>query len=200
MTQNELIELVLDGNQEAFRSIVEQYKAKIFRNCIGFVHNKEDAEELTQDVFVRIYQNLNRFKGSSSFSTWIYRIAVNSSLNHLRKQKRMGLLLRLEHVFGIEINAGKNAGMNDPESPEKLMIDEERNRYLHNVIDALPENQRIAFTLSKYDEMSQREIAGILNISEGAVEALLQRAKANLQKNLAGLIKKKKLAVGNLNK
>jgi len=88
MTQNELIELVLAGNQEAFRSITELYNAKIFRTCLGFVHNKEDAEELTQDVFVNVYQNLHRFKGNSSFSTWIYRIAVNSSLNHLRQQKK----------------------------------------------------------------------------------------------------------------
>lgn len=199
MTQNELIELVLDGNQEAFRSIVEQYKANIFRTCIGFVHNKEDAEELTQDVFVRVYQNLDRFKGSSSFSTWIYRIAVNCSLNHLRKQKRSGLLLRLEHVFGIGMGDEKNAGMKYAESPEKMMIDEERNQYLHKAIDSLPENQRIAFTLSKYDEMSQRDIANVMHITEGAVEALLQRAKTNLQKKLKGLIKTKKLTVGNFN-
>ncbi len=200
MTQNELIELVLEGNQEAFRAIVEQYKAKIFRTCIGFVHNREDAEELTQDVFVSVYQNLNRFKGNSSFSTWIYRVAVNSSLNHLRRQKRFGFIQRLENVFGIGTSDEKSAGMKFADSPEKLLIDDERNNQLYKAIDSLPENQRIAFTLSKYDEMSQREIAGVMNISEGAVEALIQRAKANLQKNLAGLIKKKKLTVGNFNK
>jgi RNA polymerase sigma-70 factor (ECF subfamily) len=199
MTQNELIELVLDGNQEAFRSIVDQYKAKIFRTCIGFVHNKEDAEELTQDVFVRVFKNLDRFKGSSSFSTWIYRIAVNCSLNHLRKQKRSKLLLRLEHVFGIGMSDEKNAAVKYAESPEKMMIDEERNWYLHKAIDSLPENQRIAFTLSKYDDMSQRDIAIVMHITEGAVEALLQRAKKNLQKKLKGLIETKKLTVGNSN-
>jgi RNA polymerase sigma-70 factor, ECF subfamily len=199
MTQNELIVLVLDGNQEAFKSLVDQYKAKIFRTCIGFVHNKEDAEELTQDVFVRVYQSLDHFKGSSSFSTWIYRIAVNSSLNHIRKQKRSGFLLRLEHVIGFGMSDGNAAGMKHSESPEKMMIDEERNQYLYKAIDSLPENQRIAFTLSKYDEMSQRDIANVMQITEGAVEALLQRAKANLQKKLAGLIKTKKLTVGNFN-
>jgi RNA polymerase sigma-70 factor (ECF subfamily) len=118
MTQNELIELVLAGNQDAFRSIVELYNANIFRICLGFVHKKEDAEELTQDVFVNVYQNLHRFKGNSSFSTWIFRIAVNSSLNHLRKQKRFGFILRLENVLGIEQQDQKNTKMQFDASPE----------------------------------------------------------------------------------
>jgi RNA polymerase sigma-70 factor (ECF subfamily) len=80
-----------------------------------------------------------------------------------------------------------------------LLIDDERNKQLYKAIDSLTENQRIAFTLSKYDKISQREIANVMNITEGAVEALLQRAKANLQKKLAGLIKTKKLTVGNFN-
>jgi RNA polymerase sigma-70 factor, ECF subfamily len=199
MTQNELIELVLAGNQEAFKSIVELYNTKIFRTCLGFVHQKEDAEELTQDVFVNVYQNLHRFKGNSSFSTWIYQIAVNSSLNHLRKQKKFGFILRLENVLGIDLQDQKNTKMRFDTSPEQLLIDDERNKQLYKAIDSLPENQRIAFTLSKYDEMSQREIANVMNITEGAVEALLQRAKTNLQKKLAGLIKTKKLTVGNFN-
>jgi RNA polymerase sigma-70 factor, ECF subfamily len=197
MTQNELIELVLEGNREAFRSIVEQYQTKIFRTCMGFVHSKEDAEELTQDVFVNVFQNLDRFKGKSSFSTWIYRIAVNSSLNHLRKQKRLGYFRRVENVFGI--GESNNAGLKYADSPEKLMIDNERNNQLYHAIGSLPENQRIAFTLSKYDEMSQREIAAVMNLTEGAAEALIQRAKTNLRKNLAGLIKKKRLPTGNIN-
>jgi RNA polymerase sigma-70 factor (ECF subfamily) len=199
MTQIELIKLVLDGNQEAFRSIVEQYKANVFRTCLGFVHSREDAEELTQDVFVNIYHNLDRFKGDSTFSTWIYRIAVNSSLNHLRKQKKFSFIQRFENIFGGEIHENNNAAIKYSDSPEKLMIDEERNNQLYKAIDSLPENQRIAFTLSKYEDMPQREIAGIMNLTEGAVEALLQRAKANLQKKLSGYIKKKKQPVGIFN-
>jgi RNA polymerase sigma-70 factor (ECF subfamily) len=199
MTQNEIIELVLAGNEEAFRTIVEQYTGKVFRTCMGFVHVKEDAEELTQDVFVNLYQNLDRFKGNSSFSTWIYRIAVNSSLNHLRKQRRFSFIQRLENVFGAEMHKEKTSELNLVENPEKLMINNEQNKQLYSAIDSLPESQRIAFTLSKYDEMSQREIANVLSITEGAVEALLQRAKANLRKKLSWMIKKKKLTVGKIN-
>lgn len=200
MTQNELIELILKGNQEAFRTILEQYKGKVFRTCMGFVHDKEDAEELTQDVFVNLYQNLDRFKGNSSFSTWIYRITVNSSLNHLRKKRKFGFMQRLENIFGAEIRNERNSEMNLVENPEKILLDNERNRQLYAAIDSLPKNQHIAFTLSKYEEMSQREISNVMGITEGAVEALLQRAKANLQKKLSGLIKKKKLTIGKSNK
>ncbi len=196
MTQNELIELILTGNQEAFRTIVEQYEGKVFRTCMGFVHDKEDAEELTQDVFVSLYQNLDRFKGNSSFSTWVYRIAVNSSLNHLRKNRRLKFIQRLENIFGAEMRNERNSEMNLVEYPEKILLDNERNRQLYAAIDSLPKNQHIAFTLSKYEEMSQREISKVMGITEGAVEALLQRAKANLQKKLSGLIKKKKLTIG----
>lgn len=197
MTHNELIKLVLDGNQEAFRSIVEQYKANVFRTCLGFVHNREDAEELTQDVFVNAYRNLNRFKGDSAFSTWIYRIAVNSSLNHLRKHKRRSFIQRFENIFSGKIYEDTSATTAYWDSPEKRMIDEERNNQLYKAIDSLPENQRIAFSMSKYEELPQREIASIMNITEGAVEALLQRAKANLQKKLTAYIKMRKPTVGN---
>lgn len=198
MTENELIELVLAGNEEAYRTIVEQYTGKVFRTCMGFVHAKEDAEELTQDVFVNLYQNLARFKGNSSFSTWIYRIAVNSSLNHLRKQRRFSFIQRLENVLGVEMHKEKTSEMNFVENPENLIITDERNKQLYSAIDSLPESQRIAFTLSKYEEMSQREIANVLNITEGAVEALLQRAKANLRKKLSQMIENKKLTVGKI--
>ena len=200
MTQNELIKLVLDGNQAAFRSIIEQYKANVFRTCLGFVHDREDAEELTQDVFVNIYRNLNRFKGDSTFSTWIYRIAVNSSLNHLRKQKKQSFIQRFENIFSGKNHEDANAATAYWDSPEKRMIDEERNNQLYNAIDSLPEKQRIAFNMSKYEELPQREIASVMNITEGAVEALLQRAKANLQKKLTGSIKMRKPTVGNSNK
>ncbi len=200
MTQNELIKLVLDGNQEAFRLIVEQYKANVFRTCLGFVHSREDAEELTQDVFVNIYRNLNRFKGDSSFFTWIYRIAVNSSLNHLRRQKKQSFVQRFENIFGSEIREEKNVAITYWDNPEQLMIEKEQNNKIYKAIDSLPENQRIAFNLSKYEELPQREIASIMNISEGAVEALLQRAKANLQKKLTDFRKMGKLTVGNSKK
>ena len=85
MTDSEVIKLILQGDKEKFRILVEKYQQMVFRTCMGFLHNKDDADDLTQDVFIQVYQSLPRFKGESAFSTWIYRIAVNASLNKIRK-------------------------------------------------------------------------------------------------------------------
>jgi len=88
MSDIEIIELILQGDREKFRILVDQYQQMVFRTCMGFLHHKEDAEDLTQEVFIRAYQSLSRFKGDSAFSTWLYRIAVNASLNKVRKSSK----------------------------------------------------------------------------------------------------------------
>ena len=85
MNENELIKLILQGERDKFRIFVEKYQQLVFRTCMGFVHNKEDADDLTQEVFIQAYQSLPDFKMKSAFSTWLYRIAVNASLNKVRK-------------------------------------------------------------------------------------------------------------------
>ena len=191
MTELEIIQTILNGNTENFRLIAEAYQSKIFRVCMGFVHQKEEAEDLTQDILVSIFQNLNSYKGNSKFSTWIYRIAVNASLRHLERKKRRGFFESIEQLFTgekslLEINIHSH---ND--TPESILTSKERSEMVHRAIDSLSENQRIAFTLSKFDDLPQQQIASIMNSTEGAVEALLQRAKANLQKKLITLHKKK---------
>jgi len=160
----------------------------IFRTCLGFVHNREDADDLTQDVFIRAYQSLKGFKGNASFSTWIYRVAVNASLNKVRKSPGNMLLQRIENFYkpGTEFHLPGD----DSENPETVLIRDEHRKWVQQAVDSLPENQRIAIVLSKYDDLSQKEISGIMNISEGAVEALIQRAKANLRKKLSSSQKK----------
>ena len=81
MHESELIQSILDGNQQDFKLLIKKYETNVFRAAIGFLHNKQDAEEITQDVFVKVYQSLSSFKGKAAFSTWLYRITVNTSLN-----------------------------------------------------------------------------------------------------------------------
>ncbi|MFZ4705342.1 MAG: RNA polymerase sigma factor [Bacteroidales bacterium] len=191
MTDTEIVQLVIAGNRDAFRPLAEKYKGMVFRTSMGFVHNKEDAEDITQDVLVSVYQSLGKFKGQSSFSTWVYRIALNASLNFVRKKSRHSILQRFETLLGFE----KKNEIQQIESgyfnPEQILTNKERRASIHRALDLLPENQCIAFTLSKYDDLPQREIAQIMNLTEGAVEALLQRAKANLQKKLSDFYNKK---------
>jgi len=190
MTDQEIIQSILNGKTENFRLVAEAYQSKIFRVCMGFVHQKEEAEDLTQDILVSIYQNLNSYKGNSKFSTWMYRIAVNASLRHLERKKRRGFFERIEQLFTGEKSSHEINLHSHNENPETILTSKERSEIVHRAIDTLSENQRIAFTLSKFDDMPQQQIASIMNSTEGAVEALLQRAKANLQKKLITLHKK----------
>ena len=181
MTDSEIIGQIIKGDKEKFRLLVEKYQQMVFRTCMGFVHDRDDADDLSQEVFINAYQSLAGFKAESSFSTWIYRIAVNASLNRIRKSSKNFILQRLDALAGKKEPA---VNITDSEDPEHIVIRDEHARWLQKAIDSLPENQQTAIVLSKYDDLSQKEIAEVMNISEGAVEALLQRAKKNLRKKL----------------
>lgn len=183
MTDNEIIQYVLHRDSALFRLLVEKYQPMVFRTCMGFLHHKEDAEDLTQEVFVQAFQSLATFKAESSFLTWLYRITVNASLNHLRKSAKWGFLQRMESKF--ESMEGSSA-----DNPETMLLQDEQRKWVNAALDSLPEKQRTAIVLSKYDDLSQKEIAAVMNTSEGAVEALLQRAKASLKAKLQSKLKK----------
>ncbi len=191
MNENELINLILQGESDKFRIFVEKYQQMVFRTCMGFVHNKDDADDLTQEVFIQAYKSLPEFKMKSAFSTWLYRIAVNASLNKVRKSGRISFIHRLESLFGTENPRAGQLTVFDTDDPENIFIKKEHSQWLQRALDSLPENQRTAIVLSKYDDLSQKEIAEIMNTTEGAVEALLHRAKKNLRERLTGRIQKK---------
>ncbi|MBN2482098.1 MAG: sigma-70 family RNA polymerase sigma factor [Bacteroidales bacterium] len=188
MTDNEIINSILSGNRKDFRLLVEKYQQMIFRTCMGYVHNEEDANEITQDVFVSAYQHLSSFRQRSALSTWLFRIAVNASLNFLRSNKKP--VFRFDAIFGKDNSAGISLPDADLENPEQILISTEQKKLIQSALDGLPDKQKTAFILSKYDNLSQKEIAEILDTTEGAVESLIQRAKANLQKKLGGYFKK----------
>jgi len=193
MTDTEIINIVLHGKRNDFQILVERYQSLVFRTCMGFLHDKDDADDLTQDVFIQIYQSLNKFKGESAFSTWIYRIAVNASLNRVRKNSRSPILSRLDSLFVTGKEKEISMPLYDNEDPENILIRLEKSKWIQNALDSLPENQRTAIVLSKYDDLSQKEISEIMKITEGAVESLIQRAKANLKIKLSSTYKKKRL-------
>jgi RNA polymerase sigma-70 factor (ECF subfamily) len=171
-----------------YRMLVERYQPLVFRTCMGFLHHREDSDDLTQEVFIRAYQSLASYKGDASFSTWIYRIAINASLNKVRKTTGSLFLQQLEAVFGSDKR--RDPPVSETENPENILIRSEQRELVTKALNSLPENQRTAFVLSKYDDLPQKEIAEIMNTTEGAVEALIQRAKANLRKKLSSFQKK----------
>lgn len=185
MSEQEIIQEILEGNSSKFKLLVEKYQNMVFRTTMGFVHIKEDAEDLTQDVFIRAFQSLKTFNGEAEFSTWLYRITVNTSINHLNKIKNRGLLHFAEEILQNLFNRAS-----DDKNPQQELEQTERDDAIRKAIDALPENQRTAFVLSKYDDLTQIEIATIMQRTEGSVEQLLQRAKITLQKKLSTIVGK----------
>ena len=175
MSDEQLIKEIISGNHAAFKNLMEKYQLQVFRTAMGFVHTKEDAEEVTQDIFVRVYQSISSFRHDAEFSTWLYRITVNTSLNFLRSNRKNRLLQSLEAIFSLR---------SEEKTPLEELESAERDRRIRVAIDSLPEKQRMAFILSRYEELPQKKIAAVMNRSEGAVEQLLQRAKENLQKKL----------------
>lgn len=184
MTDIEIIDNILEGDRNSYTILVERHQTMVFRTCLGFVHNKDDADDLTQETFIQAYQSLKSFKGEASFPTWLYRIAVNASLNKVRRSSKFNFLQRFESFFGSA--KGTDTAYPDlhTEDPENILIRAEQQEWVQRALDSLPEKQRTAIVLSKYDELSQKEIAEIMNTTEGAVEALLQRAKTNLREKL----------------
>ena len=183
MDESELINEVKAGKATAFKTLVEQYQDRVINTCYGFVRDKEDARDVAQDVFIEIYQSLENFREEAKLSTWIYRISVTKSLDFLRRKnrkKRMGKFKRLFNIDDVAERLEQPSGSNPDKNVEKM----ERDRILQQAIDRLPENQKIAVTLSKYEGFSNKEISGIMNTSVSSVESLIHRAKVNLKKKL----------------
>lgn len=160
---------------------METYQQKVLNTAVGMVQDMATAEDIAQEVFVTVYKTLLSFKEQSSISTWIYRITVNKCLDHLRaqqRQKRGGIFSR---TFSIE-----ETGMDTPDfvHPGVLAENREKAAYLFKAINTLPDNQKTAFVLVHIEDLPQKEVADIMNLSVKAVESLLQRGKANLRKSL----------------
>lgn len=185
MTEEELLLGLRNGEEPAFKELVMLFQDKVFNTALGLLQHHTEAEDIAQEVFIQVYRSIDQFKGDSLLSTWIYRITVTRSLDHLRSKKRKKRFGFLSSLFGED-----NKPVYEPEDFNHPGVQKERKEdaaLLFKMIDQLPGNQRTAFILNKVEELSYREIAGILNSSESAVDSLLQRAKQNLRKKLKDL-------------
>lgn len=177
-----LIERLKAGDEAAFRDMVESRQRLVFNTVIGFLQNHEDAEDVTQEVFIKVFESIGQFKGESAFTTWLYRISVTTALEFLRKKsrkKRSGFITRFFGEGNTPIN-----DQPDFVHPGVKLDQRENARLLFLAMRNLPENQRIAFTLHKVEGLSYQEVADVMVVSVSAVESLLHRAKQNLRKLL----------------
>ena len=170
--ERELVEACRRGEREAFDQLVLRHQRDIYRLCYRYVNNHEDADDLAQEVFVKAWRAIPRFRGDSSFSTWLYRIAVNACLNFRAARRPASEELP-------ETLADPRAGA------EARVEDEEEASRIREAVSRLPEKQRATLILSVYHELSHEEVAEILGSTVGTVKANLFHALANLRKRMA---------------
>ncbi|MFH1297084.1 MAG: RNA polymerase sigma factor [Bacteroidota bacterium] len=185
MTDRELVQGTINRDQTAVKELVEKHQQLVIRTCYALVHDLEDARDLAQEVFIEIMKSAVSFRGKAKLSSWIYRIAVNKSLNHLKRSRRREAYT----LFSFQDRGGMVkeeliADHNPYAGGDVAMEEKELKQALHKAINGLPVNQKIAFTLHKYEDLPYKEIAEVMNVSLSSVESLIHRAKLNLQKRL----------------
>lgn len=162
-----------------FHKIYIDHSKMVFNLCLNYLQNTEDAEEATQDVFIKVHEKIDGFRADSSLKTWIYRITITHCLDVIKaknRQKRFGFMQSLFGKSGEEVIPQKNFNHPGVELESKEAVQE-----LLELIQELPENQKTALILKSIDGLSGKEIAEIMKLSEKAVESLISRAKQNLK-------------------
>lgn len=179
---NALIERVLSGDDNAFGEIVGRYQKRIFSLCFRMCNNEQDTLDLSQEVFLRVYHNLKSFKGTSSFSTWIYRIASNISIDHLRKVKKMKV------ISLTPVSADDDAPSfdlpDDTYSPEESYRKKELTEAIAAALIRLSPDHRRIIVLRDINQLSYEEIGDILELEPGTVKSRIFRARDQLRKIL----------------
>ena len=191
MSETEIIQKLKQGNEQAFKEIVENYQKMVVNTCFGLVHNLEDAEDIAQEVFIEVFRSIHKFRADAKLSTWLYRISVNRSLNFIRDNKKSRWFQSFEDSVQSKNALHENLVNKNTDHPGFTLENSQRATILHEAIDSLPQNQKVAFTLSKYEELSYQEISDVMDLSISSIESLLHRAKKNLQKKLYKCYKKK---------
>ena len=180
MNQQELIVKLRQGDQQAFRELVDTWQNMAYNTAIGIVQNAEDAEDITQESFIQVFNSINTFRGDSKLSTWLYRIVVTKSLDHEKRKKRKKRFAVLENIFGVT----ERVHPPDFNHPGVEAEKKERAAELFKALKEIPDKQRIAFTLHKLEGLSYQEVADVMETSLYSVESLMVRAKNNLRKKL----------------
>ena len=183
LPNEELMARIAKGDESAFQILVERHQASLLNMIYRFLGDRTKSQDLAQEVFLRVWQAARSYEPKAKFTTWLYRIAANICLNELKASRRKKWL-RFFHVGTNEQTVGKENFSDGSPSPEDLLLSRERNRRITEALQSLPENQRMALILKKYDNLPYEEIARILGCSVSAVESLMVRAKKNLQEKL----------------
>lgn len=181
MTDEELVEKVKKGDADVYEKIIQKYQSKVFGLIYNMTKNQNEIEDLAQEVFIKIYKNLGKFKGESSLYTWIYKIIVNLCLDEMKKRKNVIYLDEKIEVDDGEVNRELPS---EDKSQEELYEEKELQEKLHNCINKLPEKQRVMIVLRDIKGFSYEEISKITDVKLGTVKSQINRARLKLKELL----------------
>ncbi|WP_075602511.1 RNA polymerase sigma factor [Saccharicrinis aurantiacus] len=188
-TSNEIeqIQMASNGNIQAFEQIINSYKEKVINICYSYCNNQHDAEDIAQEVFIELYKSMKKFNHKSTFSTWIYRIASNKSLDFLRAQGRTKRGAGLVSFLGDDnyITAFKSS----ESTASDEIINEQRKEFLYAGLSKLANRQKEAFVLTQVEGLPQKEVAEIMETTVKSIEVLVVRARKKLKTVLEKQIK-----------
>ena len=185
MEEKELIRAAQKGSEEAFAALVEKYRIKMFNLAYSIIRDPDLADDLAQDVFIKAYVSLPKFKHQSGFGTWLYRIAVNASMDHLRKERKFKTAV-------CKARTSEQTVQDDEIVKQEIEEErEERRKLLYQALRSLPEKHQVILTLRDIQGLPYREIADMLDISPGTVDSRLHRARQKLRKRLIFLATRK---------
>ncbi|MBU8893698.1 MAG: RNA polymerase sigma factor, partial [Bacteroidales bacterium] len=180
MDEKILLDKISQKDEKAFQFFVEKYHQLVLNVCNNILNNYDDAMDVSQEVFMKIYDSADQFRGESKITTWLYRISVNKSLNYLRSKKKEKWFTSLDLLFSSET---KSIEPEDSElKPGESIEQEESKKALYYALRKLPEKQNIAISLNSFDDLAYKEISEIMNISVSEVGVLINRGKKKLHK------------------
>jgi len=183
-----LVGKILENDKQAFGTLVTKYQRMVYATCFRLVRSQNDAEDLSQEVFLECFRSLHLVQKDNDLSGWLFKIASNKSLSFLRKHNpaKIGKNSSMETTFTEDDHKSHLA---ETSTPHSKLEHEDTRKTLFQAIDLLPENQKTAILLHKFDNLSQKEIGERMNLSQESVESLIYRAKTNLRKSLYSYFK-----------
>ncbi len=177
---------IAKGDYDAFEILINRHQTSVLNLIYRFIGDRTQAKDLAQEVFIRVWQAAKTYKPEAKFTTWIYRITANLCFNELKASRRKKWFSFNRSDEDGEHTLEETLADSGP-SAEDVLLEKERNRQISDALQSLPDNQRMALVLKRYDDLSYAEIAQILGCSVSAVESLLTRAKRTLQEKLKKL-------------
>ncbi|URN96243.1 MAG: RNA polymerase sigma factor SigW [Candidatus Pristimantibacillus lignocellulolyticus] len=182
LLESQLVKLALKGDQAAFAELVELYQEKLYHMAYRMLNNRQEAEDVVQDTFLRVYNNLERYDVTMKFSTWIYRIATNLSIDRLRKRKP---------VYSLDAESSDYEGLDgysmipsDNRTPESELLISETQQIIHQAIDTLPPKYKSVMILRYIHELSLQEVGDILDMPVTTIKTRVHRGREFLRKKL----------------